>query len=109
MADDPVIGIVGRVGAAVRQKRGCRAGHRAGEPVAHIVVTIGDGGIRPRFLRQLALIVVGIARDPRGIRDAGPLAVGSIGSDKTRRWHYCRRGLQCPSAGSAGRRDRPSC
>ena len=68
MADDPVVGIVGRVsdagdqcGAVARR----RVRDRAGEPVPYGVVGIGDGRVRPRFQRQLALIVVGIIRDER--------------------------------------------
>ena len=50
---------------------------RAGESIAHIIVSVGDGGVRPRLLRQFALIVVDAVRDARGIRDAGPFAVCS--------------------------------
>ena len=58
----------------------CRVRHRAGQPVADVSVGIGDGGIRPRFPRQLALVIVGvIGRGIAGVGsalgDAGTLAV----------------------------------
>ena len=79
VADDPVVGVVGRVGGAVGQRSAAarrRIRDRASQAIAHVIISVGDGGVRPRFLRQLPLIVVGIIGDARGIRHRRPLAVG---------------------------------
>ena len=65
VTDDPVIGIVGRVGGAVGQRSAVarrRIRNRAGEAVAHVVISVGDGGVRSGFQRQLTLVVVSIGR-----------------------------------------------
>ena len=49
---------------------------RTGQAVADVVISVGNGRVRSGFQRQLALVVVGIVRDPRSIGDAAPLAIG---------------------------------
>jgi len=62
---DAVVEVVGVDRRAVDQCGSiarCRVRHRAGQPVPDVIVSIGDGGIRPRFLGQLALVVVSVVR-----------------------------------------------
>ena len=75
-----VIEVVGVDRRTVRQQRCRGAGDSAGQAVPDIVIAVGDSAIRPRFLGQLALVIVGvIGRGIAGVGsalgDAGTLAV----------------------------------
>lgn len=89
LAGDAVVVVVGVACRAVDQRDAVRQRRRGGsrsprdglgQAIADVIIAIGDGGIRPGFLGQLALIVVGVvgcaaARRLAGLGDALALAV----------------------------------